>query len=112
MSRGMPSRSRMRRMRKLAMIPAVLLLVACTQEKTSTSATVGDNTTMQTTTRTETTTVPTVDTMATAEAKQDVKDAANTATQSVKDAAKSAEHSTGTALEKAGKKMQKDAKRH
>lgn len=89
-------------MRKLALLPAaLLLLVACTQEKTTTSATVGDTTTAQTSTHTETVTVPSVDTAATAEAKQDVKDAAA-----------AVEHSTGTALEKAGKALKKDAKKH
>lgn len=79
----------------------LLVLVACKQESTTTNATVGDTATVQTSTHTETTTVPTVDTAATAEAKQDIKDAA-----------KNAEHATGTALEKAGKKLQKDAKKH
>ena len=112
MSRGMTPRSRMRGMRKLTILPAalLLLLVACTQERTDTNATVGDNSTVATSTHTETTTVPTVtvDTMATAAAKAEVKETGH----EVKDAAKSAEHSTGTALEKAGKNMQKDAKKH
>jgi hypothetical protein len=102
-------------MRKLAIVTAGLLLVlavACTKETTSTDATVGDTTTVATTTHTETTTYPAVDTTATAEAKQDVKDAANTTTATVNDAARSAEHSTGTAMEKAGKKLQKNAKTH
>ena len=89
-------------MRKLAILPALLLVFACTEEKTNTNATVGDTTTVQSTTHSETTTVPavTVDTAATAEAKSDVKDAA-----------KQAEHNTGTALETAGKAMQRDAKK-
>lgn len=88
-------------MRTLAIVGAALLLCACTQEKTTTNATVGDTTTVQTTTHTETTTVPAIDTAATAEAKKDVKDAV-----------KNAEHNTGTALEKAGKTLKKDAKNH
>lgn len=108
MSRERTQRSRMRGMRKLAIIPAVLLLVACTQERTDTNATVGDTATVQSSTHTETTTVPAIDTTATANAKAEVKETGH----EMKDAAKSAEHSTGTALEKAGKKMQKDAKSH
>jgi PBP1b-binding outer membrane lipoprotein LpoB len=89
-------------MKKLAILSALtFLLVACTDEKTTTSATVGDTTTVQTSTHTETTTVPTVDTAATAAA---VNDAHDTAT--------AAEHNTGTALEKAGKAIKRDAKRH
>lgn len=88
-------------MRKLAILSALLLFVACTDEKTTTNATVGDNSTVATTTHSETTTTLTVDTAATAQAAQDTKDAA-----------RNAEHKTGTALETAGRAMQKDAKRH
>ena len=104
-----------RNMKKLAILPAValtLLFVACTDEKTTTNATVGDTTTVSTTTHTETTTVPTVDTAATAAAAHDVHETATSAAKDVHDTATSAEHKTGTALEKAGKKIQKDAKQH
>ncbi len=88
-------------MKMMMALAAALLLVACTQEKTTTTATVGDTGTVQSTTHTETVTVPAVDTAATAAAKQEVKDTAT-----------AIEHKTGTALEKAGKAMQKDAKKH
>jgi hypothetical protein len=59
-------------------------------------------------TTTVTATVPSIDTTATAEAKRDVKAAANDAANAARDAA----HATGTAMETAGKEIQKRTKRH
>ena len=81
----------------------LLLLVlgtACNQ-KTETRTTADTSGTVQTKTTTVTATVPAIDTTATAEVKREAKEA-------VKDAA----HATGTALEKAGKEIQKRSKGH
>ena len=108
-------------MKITTIIAAVLFLAAACTQKTETSSTVGDNTTVQSTT----VSVPAVDTAATAEMKKDVKAGAEAAAQGVKDAAhatstavkegaktvsqgaKDAAHATGTAMEKAGKEIQK-----
>ena len=80
-------------------IPAIalVLLAALGCEKKTETQTVTDSTgTFQSETTTVSATVPTVDTAATAAAAQDVKDA-------TRDAA----HATGTAMETAGKEIQK-----
>jgi hypothetical protein len=92
---------------KTTILAAVLMIgvAACTQKsETTTSA---DNTaTTSTSTTTVSTTVPTVDTAATAEAKRDVKDASKDVAAGAQDAA----HATGTAMETAGKEIQKRSK--
>ncbi|HSP14665.1 MAG TPA: hypothetical protein VLV78_07930 [Thermoanaerobaculia bacterium] len=94
-------------MKKLAIFPVALLLVACMQEKTTTSATVGDTGTVQTSTHTETTT-PAIDTATTAAMKSEAKEAVS----DVKAAAKDAAYKTGTAMETAGKAIQKKTKKN
>jgi membrane-associated HD superfamily phosphohydrolase len=106
-------------MRKMTLLPAMLLLLAgaCTQ-KTETQTTVDSSGTVQTKTTTITATVPAIDTTATAEMKQDAKNAVSAVKQGAKDAAnnvkqgaKDAAHATGTAMEKAGKEIQKRTKK-
>lgn len=76
-------------MRNIIAIAALLLtLTACTQE-TETTATVSDTGTTESSTTTVSATVPEIDTAATAEATRD------------------AAYETGTALETAGKELQK-----
>src|ERR1700694_4508420 len=96
-------------MRITATLAAVLMVfgAACTQKTETQTTTDAAGNVQQTKTTTVTATVPSIDTTATAEAKQDVKDAVNTAT----DAARGAAHATGTAMESAGKKIQKKTKR-
>jgi hypothetical protein len=90
----------------------VLSTAACTQQ---TERTVSDTGTSATSTTTVY--VPAVDTAATAQAKADVKDAAHDATAAGKeaghdaaDAGRDAAKATGTAMESAGKSIQKHAK--
>jgi len=92
-------------MRITVTLAAMLLLfgAACNQKTETQTTTDAAGNVQQTKTTTVTATVPSVDTTATAEAKQDVKDAANTVANTASDAA----HATGTAMEKAGKKIQK-----
>lgn len=100
----------------------VLATMACTQ-KTETNSTVGETGTVQSSTTTITT--PAIDTAAAAQSVQDaahntgtaIDNAAhNTATavheagHDAADAGRSAAHATGTALEKAGKSIQRHAK--
>jgi hypothetical protein len=95
-------------MKKLAILTAgLLLLAACKQERTDTNATVGNTTTVQTSTHTETVT-PAVDTAATAEVKHEAKEAVKDAKAAANDAA----YKTGTAMESAGKEIQKKTKKH
>ncbi len=104
-------------MRKLTLIPAALLLigtVAC-ETKTEKDVTIGDGSTVSSTT--VSTNVPAIDTTATAEMKADMKEAGRDAKaaaieagKDVKEAGREAAHATGTALEKAGKKIQKHSK--
>jgi hypothetical protein len=97
-------------MRITATLAAVLVLfgAACNQ-KTETQTTVDSaGRVQQQKTTTVTATVPSIDTTATAEAKRDVKEAVNDATTTARDAA----HATGTAMEAAGRKIQKHTKRH
>jgi len=93
------------------MILAAVLLVtatACTQKTETTTSvdTAGQQTSTSTTTVTAT--MPAIDTPATAQAKQDVKDAGT----AIKNAAPDAAHATGTAMETAGKAIQKKTKRY
>jgi uncharacterized lipoprotein YajG len=96
-------------MKKLVIFTAgLLLLAACKQERTDTNATIGNTTTVQTSTHTETVTTPTVDTAATAEVKHEAKEAVKDAKAAANDAA----YKTGTAMETAGKEIQKKTKKH
>jgi hypothetical protein len=95
-------------MKTIAIFTAVLLLAACKQERTDTNATVGNTSTVQTSTHTETVTTPTVDTAATAEMKSEAKEAGRDAKAAANDAA----YKTGTAMETAGKEIQKKTKKH
>ena len=83
-----------------------LALVAC-QQTTQTNSTVGSTSTVKTSTTTETVAVPqySVDTAKTEKAKEDLKQAGQKAKEDLKKAAAA----TGTALEKAGKKLQEKA---
>src|SRR5947207_692051 len=84
-------------MRRIA-IPAIALVILAfgCEKRTETQTTTDSTGTVQSQTTTVSATVPTVDTAATAAAAQDAKDAA-------RDAA----HATGTAIETAGKEIQK-----
>lgn len=93
-------------MRAATVLLAILLLVpvACVQ-KTETHRSSDETTTVETSTTT-TTTPYSVDTTATAEMKEGAQDAAAKAAEAGRDAA----NATGTALEQAGKDIQKHAK--
>jgi hypothetical protein len=81
---------------------ALLASLAC--EKRTDTQTVTDSTgTVEQKSTTVSTTVPSVDTAATAAAKQDAKDAAHETATAARDAA----HATGTAMETAGKEIQR-----
>jgi len=97
-------------MRITATLAGVLLLfgAACNQKTETTTTTDAAGNVQQQKTTTVTATVPSIDTTATAEAKQDVKAAAKDAANAARDAA----HATGTAMETAGKEIQKRTKRH
>jgi cytoskeletal protein RodZ len=97
-------------MRITATLAGVLLLfgVACSQKTETTTTTDAAGNVQQQKTTTVTATVPSIDTTATAEAKQDVKAAAKDAANAARDAA----HATGTAMETTGKAIQKRTKRH
>ena len=84
-----------------------LALVAC-QQTTHTDTTVGSTTTVKTSTTTDTINVPqvSVDTAETAHAKEELKQGGEKAKEDLRKAAAA----TGTALEKAGKKLQEKAK--
>ena len=91
----------------VVLLSALVLLGACEQKtETTTNTATSDTTTVSTTTSTteNTATLPAVevDTAATAEMKQDAKDAGNTVAGAARDAA----HATGTAMETAGKEIQ------
>jgi len=92
---------------KNTILAAVLMIgvAACTQKTESTTSADATATT-STSTTTVSTTVPAVDTAATAEAKRDVKDAGKDVAAGARDAA----HATGTAMETAGKEIQKRTK--
>src|SRR5260370_34965621 len=95
-------------MRFTSVLAALLVLAfACTQ-KTETVTSTDSTGTVQTKTTTVTATVPAIDTTATAQIKQDAKDAVNNA----KDAAKDGANATATPLEKAGKEIQKKTKKN
>ena len=79
-----------------------LVLAGCQKTTTETSTTVGSTSTVKTTTTTDTVSMPSIDTAATAKAKEELKDAA----EKTKEGAREAAHATGAALEKAGKKIQ------
>jgi len=83
---------------------AALVILAACEQKTETQTTTNATGTVQTRTTEVTTTVPpmTVDTAATAEAKEKLKVAGEKAKVMATDAA----HATGTALESAGKKIE------
>jgi hypothetical protein len=83
---------------------SILLMAALTacQQTTETNTTAGSTSTVKTSTTTGTVTMPSVDTAATANAKSEVKDAG----EKMKEGAREAAHATGTALEKAGQKIQ------
>ena len=85
---------------RITSLTAILILLAACNQKTETQTTVTPTGTVQSSTTTTTITVPAVDTATTAEVKREAKEA-------VKDAA----HATGTAMEKAGKEIQKRTKK-
>ena len=82
-------------------IVLIAALAAC-QQTTQSNTTAGATSTVKSSTTTETVNMPTVDTAATAQAKSDLKDAG----EKMKEGARDAAHATGTALEKAGQKLQ------
>src|SRR6476646_10468301 len=92
---------------KTTILAAVLMIgfAACTQ-KTETTTSADATATTSTSTTTVSATVPAVDTAATAEVKRDVKDAGKDVAAGARDAA----HATGTAMETAGKEIQKHTK--
>lgn len=115
-------------MRIVPIVGSALLLVtmaACSQ-KTETNSTVGETGTVQSSTTTITT--PSIDTAATAAAAANVQDAAHNTGTAINDAAhdvanagraagheaanagRNAAHATGTAMETAGKSIQRHAK--
>ena len=86
---------------------ALALLAALGCEKRTETQTVTDSTgTVEQKSTTVSATVPAVDTATTAAAKQNVKDAAHDAATGARDAA----HATGTAMETAGKEIQRQTK--
>lgn len=102
-------------MRKTTPILLAILLSAATacEQRTETQTVTDSSGTVQTKTTTVSATtpsvnVPAVDTTATARAKDDAKDAAHDAGVAAREAA----HATGTALEKAGKEIQRRTNGH
>jgi hypothetical protein len=90
----------------MTLLPAAALMllaaVAC-EKRTETQTTTGTNGTVEQKTTTVTATVPTVDTAATAEAKRKIERGA----EKVETAAREGAHATGTAMETAGKEIQR-----
>jgi len=84
---------------------ALLAAVGCEQRTETRTATDSTGTVQQKST-TVSATVPAVDTAATAAAKQEAKDAAHDVATGARDAA----HATGTAMETAGKEIQRRTK--
>jgi hypothetical protein len=94
-------------MKKALPFTAMLILalcVACTR-KSETAVTTDSNSTVSST-HVESTTGIAIDTAATAEATRDAADTMREAGRDAADAARDAAHATGTALEKAGQKIQ------
>src|SRR4051812_19769682 len=89
-------------MRTIAGAVVLIAALAACQQTTQTDTTAGSTSTVKTSTTTGTVTVPSVDTTATANAKRDIKDAG----EKLKEGAREAAQATGTALEKAGKKIE------
>jgi hypothetical protein len=85
-----------------AIVLALLSASAC-EQRTETQTVTGTNGTVEQKTTTVTATMPQVDTAATAQAKSD----AQRAGEKVETAARDAAHATGTALEKAGKEIER-----
>ena len=81
-----------------------LALVAC-QQTTQSNTTAGSTSTVKTSTTTDTVNVPAVDTTKTEHAKEELKQAGDKAKVDLRKAAAA----TGTALEKAGKKLEEKA---
>jgi hypothetical protein len=93
-----------------AICTVALALVAATacEKRTETQTVTGTNGTTEQKTTTVSATVPSVDTAATAEAKQKVERGA----EKVETAARDAAHATGTAMETAGKEIQRRTRKH
>ena len=110
----------MKTMKTMTTILAAVVLMtatACMEKKTESTSTVSGTDTVQSSTTTISTTVPAVDTATTAAMKADAKDAAHDAAQAGRDAAhdvtqagRDAAHATGTAMETAGKEIQRRSK--
>lgn len=97
---------------RATLIPAAILLAlfamtAC-EQRTETQTVTGTNGTVEQKTTTVSATVPAVDTAATAEAKRNVERGA----EKVETAARDAAHATGTAMETAGKDIQRRTGKH
>lgn len=91
---------------RVTVIPGIVLtLLAATacEKHTETQTVTGTNGTVEQKTTTVSATVPTVDTAATAEAKRNVERGA----EKVETAAREGVHATGTAMETAGKEIQR-----
>ncbi|HVS33793.1 MAG TPA: hypothetical protein VMS98_20325 [Thermoanaerobaculia bacterium] len=99
-------------MRTMILSLAVLLVMAGCAKRTETTVTSDETSTIETSTSTVSATVPevSVDTSATAEVRDDVAAAGREVVKDVKEAGRAAAQATGTALEKAGKKIQEKAK--
>jgi hypothetical protein len=96
---------------RITAIPAIVLaLVAATacEKRTETQTVTGTNGTVQEKTTTVSATVPSVDTAATADAKQKIERGAEKAETAARDAA----HATGTAMETAGKELERRTRKH
>ncbi|HEY6137677.1 MAG TPA: hypothetical protein VI670_07935 [Thermoanaerobaculia bacterium] len=91
----------------LAISVALLAGTAC-EKRTETQTVTDTNGTVQQKTTTVSATMPSVDTAATAEAKEKVERGA----EKVETAARDAAHATGTAMETAGKEIQRRTRKH
>ena len=85
------------------MIVLMVLAASGCQQRTETQTVTGANGTVEQKTTTVTATVPSIDTAATAEAKRK----AGQAGEKVETAARDAAHATGTAMETAGKEIER-----
>jgi len=94
-------------MRKIILAASLVVIAGACSQKTETSSTVdAAGHTESKSNTTITATMPAIDTAATAQAKQNVKNVGT----DIKNTAKDAAHATGAALENAGKAIQKKTK--
>lgn len=90
----------------MIVMSAIILAATACEKRTETQTVTGANGTVEQKTTTVSATVPTVDTAATAEAARKVERGA----EKVETAAREGAHATGTAMETAGKEIQRRAR--